>query len=76
METDLPTLVPPHLWVKRGSGWGAASTGVCVPVTAQGRLLWVYLTLAVAVPACVTVWGWGSWIVWGQVCPSAVLVHD
>lgn len=50
IESDLLTLVPPHLWEQRGS-LGSASTGMCVPLTAHGHLLRVpFLTLAVVVP--------------------------
>ena len=48
---------------------GAAGTGMCVPVSAQGPLLWFISDSGRGgEPPCVTVCGWGSRVGWGQVC--------
>lgn len=69
MESDLLTLVPPHLWV--GKHWD-----MCSSHSTRASFAGSFFGSGCGGAPCVTVWGWVSWIVWGQVCPSAILGHD
>ena len=50
---------------------GVAGTGMCVPVSSQGPLLWFISDSGRGgEPPCVTVCGCCSWVGWGQVSPA------
>lgn len=71
-HTDPPTPILPHLWVKRGSGSGR-HWDVCSCHSTRAPSVASFVT-GCGGASCVAVWGWGSWIVWGQVCPFAFWV--
>ena len=66
----MPRLVRPHLWVQRGPRGRQALERVFL---FQHRGPFCGL---MSDPGCdgaspaVTVCGWGSWVMWGQVCPA------